>query len=231
MRIIDSFHPLIGQRRPERTYSPNTDNSISDSSPEDFLPLPQSDEMLLPIDESNPRLLLADSLDKMTHGAVTELQREAIEEIIVHDAEALAAHMIPKHIADAFRLQLDNESATIPRAESNMEAVPATLPEVILLARAYDVTRDEKIAAALNYVLEQAPPVFSDELARAYSDARRAETPIMDVYQEYVATKDTEIDKPKDKAAALIPRLMRRASERHKNQTNDESDTERTGIR
>jgi hypothetical protein len=201
MKIKVPFHSFMERpQRSARTY----DSAFSATSPlETDSATPLANELLLgPRNQIEPRLLLADSIDKITHTDISGEQQAIIEGIIRDDAESLAARILPLPAARALDLPVRGDDGRLWRTNakpaSTEEHVPPTLPDIILLARAYDVTSDPKIADALRYILSSQPPTFSHELEVALNNASRRGTSVMDEYQNLIALQDTRINRPTD---------------------------------
>lgn len=148
------------------------------------------DDLLLGTDiPDDPRFLLADDLEKISHPHITPEQKKIILEMIASDAKGLAATILP----DITSVKLGITSSLPPRDTYH----PPSMPEVLLLAEARDITGNQELDKAVTHILETTPPAFSEPLIVAHNKAIAENRPITDVYLEVLAEIDAKIEKPK----------------------------------
>ena len=94
-------------------------------------------------------------------------------EDINNDALLLARTIIPNDEAD--KLELPSSLPTSPSREPALE-------DIYLLAKAYDITKNDATKLSLEYVLFDNPPGLHEFLEAAYKRSRKNNTPIMDEY-------------------------------------------------
>lgn len=195
-----------------------------DSAPEPYEPGPPltADELLPPLLETNdPRLLLADSIEQLNNPLASSAQLEAVREVVIEDAENLAANLLPPQVAEALELKPSHE----------LEDTTPTLAAIFLLAEASDATGDEKLMGAIDYLLTASPPHHSRELWEAFLAARKNHTPIMQEFIFIRAEGDVKNDTAKDpkaREAALSARRETPPQNQHFYRTSGHNDTERT---
>lgn len=135
----------------------------------------------------DPTFLLQDSIDVLRDRTGSPKQRAKVKEVVEQDAARLAKQLI--------------------EAEE-----PPTLNETLLLARAYDVTRDSAIASALGYILNNTPPPLSEELCLAFNRAGQKNTPIMFEYGNAIVEREQRTTPKPSRAEMAFILDMRRAS-------------------
>lgn len=217
MAIKESFGSL-------RNHFPFRSKNDETFHPEVHIPGPPltAEELLPPLPETdNPRILLADSIDQLNNPLASSVQQEEIRKIVVNDAENLAAHLLPKEVAEALELEATQE----------VEDTTPTLPALFLLAEASDATGDEKIARAIDYLMTTRPPSQSDELREAVLAARKNHTPIMEEFIRIKAEGDAKADAPKDpKQMEVILGARRATPAKYRNPADEGIDQTGVGI-
>ncbi len=176
--------------RSARRYHESSNPKTTEASAVVEVPLNvlQGDLFHKPDSANDPEALLAESMIIFERDEGSpEVQKEAILEVVVRDAENLAAHLLPNTEVEALGLYHGTDGASILDDARQADDVPPSLRETILLARAYDVTHDDKLLEAITYILDHKPPRASDELEEAIITKMVEDEPIMRAYQRITA--------------------------------------------
>jgi hypothetical protein len=226
MKITESFRSFAPSEHPPQ-------NELQPSEPESnftaHLPPPLSREAILalkdgellhpPANAHDTRFILDDSITHWADPYASPEQKGAIQEIVQHDAEVLASQLLPPDQVHALNLDTDPQSTN---------EHPPMLSEVILLARAYDVTADPKIKDAIALIFETTPPQASDELQQAFEAA--PQHGIMQQYRRILSDKERQAVQPPTPEERRFITMMRRASVQREDLPASTGSVEGTGI-
>lgn len=114
-----------------------------------------------------------------------------MQEMVVMDAQDLAARVLPPGISSALGIQAKHPDNI---GIDYLKGVPPSLRALHLLLHAYDITRNPGLRHVVTYIIQTCPPALSELHQEAYHYGQETNTAIIPSLQELAAYRDDKLD-------------------------------------
>jgi hypothetical protein len=116
-----------------------------------------------------------------------DARRGAVRAIVVEDAQNLACRLLPQEVVDELGLHVN-------RPDDVGFEQPPNLRALFLLVRSYDATGDQTLVATIEHILDNVPPLFSEELIEAFKRAEVSRKSVMEEFNRLAFAADEKVD-------------------------------------